>query len=132
MEPMEPTRRQFLRRAGLLGLGAAVVMAGCGGNGQPSAQQTSGAAETAAGGDSAASAESPAEPRPCDDLTGLTPEQIQLRGTFGYVEVSPDPDLECHHCEFYQAPPAGRFCGGCNLFAGPVNPEGHCDSFSEA
>jgi hypothetical protein len=130
--PMDPTRRLFLRIAGLIGLGTALAMTGCGRGGDDrSSQATGGVAQKVAREDSALAA-SGAEPRPCDDVTGLTPQQIELRETFGYVEVSPEPELECHHCEFYKAPAAGEYCGGCTLFPGPVSPEGHCDSFSEA
>jgi hypothetical protein len=122
----DPARRLFLRRLTLTAGGAVLLAAGCGGGEQESAGSAaqSAAAKTAA--------QTPAGVRPCDDLTGLTPAQIQVRETFEYVEQAPEPDLACHLCEFWQEPAAGRYCGGCTLFAGPVSPDGSCNSFSQA
>jgi hypothetical protein len=130
--PIDLSRRVFLRRAGLAGMGAAVLLAGCGRGDEKATAEADTAAGTAARTPADTAGQAVAEPRPCDDLSGLSPEQIELRETFGYVEEAPDPEFECHHCEFYHEPAPGKYCGGCTLFAGPVNPEGFCDSFSAA
>ena len=132
MIPIDPTRRVFLRQAGLAGVGAALLLAGCGRDDEKVSAESDATAGTSARAPTGTADRAAAEPRPCDDLAGLTPEQIQLRETFGYVETAPDPELECHHCEFYKQPAPGEYCGGCTLFAGPVSPEGFCDSFSAA
>ena len=103
--------------AALLALALAVSLAGCGDGGGDR--------------DAAAGKASPLA-EPCADLSGLTSEQIALRDTFGYVDRSDEPDLVCRTCEFWTEPPTGSPCGGCTLFAGPVHPEGFCDSYSEA
>ena len=118
-------RRAFLRRAGYLGAGAALWLAGCGRR-EPQASGTVGEASATADTAQAAGAD------PCNDLSGLTKDELALRDTFGYVPHSPDPETECEHCEFYKQPAPGQPCGGCTLFAGPVEPEGMCDSFSAA
>jgi len=118
-------RRAFLGRSGFLLAGATLWLAGCG-RSEPRA--------SAAGGEVAAAADTAevAGADPCNDLTALTKDELALRETFGYVPHSSDPEIECEHCEFYKEPVAGKPCGGCTLFAGPVEPEGMCDSFSAA
>lgn len=124
MNDFTTTRRAFLVRAGLAGAGAALLLAGCGkGASDEQAQAPSVKQDDAAAG---------ADAGPCDDLGGLTAAQVQVRETFEYVEEAPEPDLACRLCEFWTAPAAGRFCGGCTLFAGPVSPDGSCNSFSQA
>lgn len=126
MHAYDPLRRLFLRRAALTGAGTVLLLAGCGRGDKPAAEA---AGQAGAAADTAAAAPGP---RSCDDLTGLSPAQIQVREAFEYVEQAEDPALACHLCEFWKEPAAGSYCGGCTLFAGPVNPEGSCNSFSEA
>lgn len=123
MHDHDPLRRQFLQCAGLAGAGLVLGLAGCGGDDK----QTAGANERAV-----QAAEGTPVASDCNDLTGLSAAQIQVRETFEYVEAAPDADLSCHLCEFFKEPAASRTCGGCTLFAGPVNPGGSCNSFSEA
>ncbi len=126
MNAIDHDRRRFLARASLFGAGAVLLLCGCGGGGdkKESAQ--------ASGGDQAAGGAKAAQPTACDDLSGLTPAQIQVRQAFEYKEKADNPAESCHLCEFYKQPEAGQFCGGCKLFVGPVNPGGHCNSFSAA
>ena len=123
MNAHDLTRRTFCRLTGLLGAGAMLVLAGCGRGDKQAAERTEAAVQAAEGTPAA---------EDCNDLTGLTAAQVQVRETFEYVETTPDADLACHLCEFYTEPEAGRACGGCTLFAGPVSPDGSCNSFSEA
>lgn len=118
---MALNRRIFLRLAGLLGLGAALGSAACGGDSAESSQakQTIDRAKAAA-----------ADAARCTDLSDLTDDQRALRDSFGYVDLSDDPDLECLGCEFWTAAPFGGLCGGCTLMAGPIHPKGTCDSYS--
>lgn len=121
MNAFEPDRRRFLARASLFGAGAVLLLCGCGGGGGE--QKEGGQAESASAG---------AAPQSCDDLSELTAAQIEARNAFEYKEKADNPQESCHLCEFFKKPEAGQFCGGCKLFAGPVNPGGHCNSFAAA
>ena len=66
------------------------------------------------------------ENNPCDDLTGVSPEEIEKRKKLAYVNKSPIPDNRCNNCVLSLPPAKGKTCGGCLLFKGPVRAEGHC------
>ena len=63
---------------------------------------------------------------PCDDLTGVSAEEIEKRKKFAYVNKSPIPDSQCGNCALYIPPGAGKPCGACLLFKGPVRSEAYC------
>ena len=108
------TRRAFLRRAlsfGAASVGAGTLLAACGG------EQEGGAA----GEEDALAA--------CNDVSGLSEEEKQVRQNFEYVNETPYPEKRCNNCQFYQQPEGGTVCGGCQLFAGPVSPQGYCNSW---
>ena len=63
---------------------------------------------------------------PCSDLTGVDPTDVQKRKSLGYTNKSPLPDSQCDNCKLWVPAKEGKECGGCLLFSGPVNPEGHC------
>lgn len=63
---------------------------------------------------------------PCSDLTGVDPTDVQKRKSLGYASKSPLPDSQCDNCKLWVPAQEGKECGGCLLFTGPVNPEGHC------
>ncbi len=114
-------RRTFLARAGqlgLLGVVAPACLAGCGGGGREEAEATTKA--------------DPAKAAGCNDLAGLTPEEVELRQGYEYVELAGDPTEACKLCAFWEPAPEGQTCGGCTLFAGPVHPDGSCNSWAEA
>lgn len=55
-----------------------------------------------------------------------------LRVPLHYVEASPDPAKTCSGCSFFKADGADTpACGMCQIFNGPANPKGHCDSWSK-
>ncbi len=62
----------------------------------------------------------------CDDLTGVAPEEIEKRKKLAYVNSSPIPDSNCANCALHIPAKAGKNCGGCILFKGPVRAEGYC------
>ena len=62
----------------------------------------------------------------CDDLSGVSENDIALREKLGYVKESPINDNKCNNCNLYLPPAAGKECGGCMLFKGPVYAEGYC------
>ncbi len=63
---------------------------------------------------------------PCDDLTGVSVEEIEKRKKLAYVNKTPIPDSHCSNCTLYLPPAKDKPCGGCMLFKGPVRPEGYC------
>ena len=65
----------------------------------------------------------------CSDPAKLTDEQIAVRTSFSYVEKSPQPAQACVGCAFFHGEAAAA-CGTCELLKGPVNPAGHCTSWS--
>lgn len=67
-----------------------------------------------------------AQADPCSDLTGVDPTDVQKRKSLGYTNKSPLPDSQCDNCKLWVPAKEGKECGGCLLFTGPVNPEGHC------
>jgi len=67
----------------------------------------------------------------CADPNMMTSAEESVRRTLKYTEVSPDPAKVCTDCAFFHAPPQVGGCGSCEMFGGkPVNPSGHCDSWS--
>jgi len=63
----------------------------------------------------------------CADPAKLDDGQKSLRASLNYVEQSPDPSKTCNGCGFFQ--PNGDGCGTCQMFSGPANANGHCDSW---
>ncbi len=63
---------------------------------------------------------------PCDDLTGVSAEEIEKRKKLAYVNKTPIPDSHCSNCALYIPPAKDKPCGGCMLFKGPVRAEGYC------
>ena len=113
------SRRSFLQRLGALGVagvGASTVLSACGGDDAAPADDATADADFA-----------------CDDLSGLSDQEIEQREqqvqTLQYVEETPNPDELCSNCTFWQEPEAGDQCGGCDLFPGPVHPDGWCNSW---
>ncbi len=115
------SRRAFLGRAAALG-GVSVFLAACGGG--ESGNQAGTESGAAAGGESGVVA---AE---CEGYDQLTEQALQTRQTLGYVDVSPQEGKYCHNCRFYNQPEGGAACGGCQLFPGPVAPNGYCNSWA--
>ena len=66
----------------------------------------------------------------CAGPNNLTLSENSLRKASNYVEEAPDPAKNCTGCGFYTADPAGGVCGKCEIFLGPVNARGHCDSWA--
>jgi hypothetical protein len=73
-----------------------------------------------------AGAGAPAAADPCDDLTGISPGEIDKRKKLAYVNKSPLADSRCGNCGLYVPPADGKPCGGCMLFKGPVQAGGYC------
>jgi hypothetical protein len=65
----------------------------------------------------------------CSDPTRLSDSENSLRTSLHYSEQAPEPDKACARCAFFNSAENG--CGICSLLKGPVNPHGHCDSWSQ-
>ena len=115
--PEEPSRRVFLRRALALGAGGAgggVLLSACGRGGD--------------GGDGESGGESGGGGVTCD-TSGLTQEEKKQRQRFQYVAQTEKPNERCNNCQFWRPDQVEGECGGCQLFPGPVNPKGWCNSW---
>lgn len=67
----------------------------------------------------------------CADPNQMTSAEESVRRTLKYTETSADPAKVCAGCAFFHAPKETGGCGSCEMFGGkPVNPAGHCDSWS--
>ncbi len=66
----------------------------------------------------------------CADPNSLSMAENSLRTSAHYVEKSADAAKTCSVCSFFAAgePPP---CGKCEIFQGPVNAGGHCDSWAK-
>ena len=101
------SRRRFLATAaGALGLGSTLSACGGGGGGVVAAE--------------------------CAGYDQLTAAELQQRAALAYVDESPVIGQRCNNCSFYVAEQGGAACGGCQLFAGPVAPEGYCTGWVAA
>lgn len=67
---------------------------------------------------------------PCDDLSGVSEEELKKRQSLGYVSKSPVPGSFCGNCSLYIPSTTENSCGSCLLFKGPVHAEGHCAQYS--
>jgi hypothetical protein len=67
----------------------------------------------------------------CSDPDILSRGEQSLRRSVNYTELSPHHDQNCNGCAMFQ-PADAEQCGSCQFLSGPVNPEGHCDSWSKS
>ena len=66
----------------------------------------------------------------CDDVSGLSEEDAQLRATLEYRDRSPyGKEKSCSKCAFFRGAGADE-CGACTLLQGPVHPLGYCNSWA--
>lgn len=119
MEEKKYSRRRFIKKyilAGSVTLGTGILIAG------------SSVSSMAKGGDSKKQPKTPqpALKNPCDDLSGVSVEEVEKRKKLAYVNKTPIPDSHCSNCALYLPPTKDKPCGGCLLFKGPVRAEGYC------
>ncbi len=62
----------------------------------------------------------------CNNLSGLSEKDIDVRKKLGYVNKSPIADSTCGKCKLWLPRAEDKTCGGCMLFKGPVEPGGYC------
>jgi hypothetical protein len=112
MEQKAYSRRKFIYR--WLGpvmavMGGAVLWSGC------------------HGGDKSSGANS--GPASCDDLSGVSEDEIAKRKQLGYVQNSTVPGSHCGNCSLYVPAEREGGIGKCLLFAGPVCATGYCTQY---
>lgn len=115
------SRRKFLGKyilAGSVTLGAGFIIAG------------SSLKALAKGSDQAQDQQpktpQPAQKNPCDNMAGVSAEELEKRKKLAYVNKTPIADSHCSNCTLYIPPGKDKPCGGCMLFKGPVRAEGYC------
>ncbi|WP_257957479.1 high-potential iron-sulfur protein [Parapedobacter tibetensis] len=109
------TRRYFLHKliaTGFYFLAGSTVLSACKG-GNKRSQENGKEASDRFGGN-------------CGDFSKLTEGDFQTRKKLGYVEKSPAEDTQCQYCNLWLPPKENQTCGGCTLFAGPIEAEGTC------
>ncbi|HXN33579.1 MAG TPA: hypothetical protein VN894_17035 [Polyangiaceae bacterium] len=65
----------------------------------------------------------------CNDTSGLSAADVQLRATLAYADISVEAGKSCARCLQYLPAPTADACGACKILKGPVNPKGSCKSF---
>jgi len=66
----------------------------------------------------------------CDDVSGLSKEDAELRTSLEYQDRSPHGENKsCSICAFFKAGKKDE-CGQCTLVRGPINPLGYCNSWA--
>jgi len=119
MEEKKYSRRRFIAKyilASSVALGTGVMVAGASVN------------SMAKGADSKQQPKTPqpAQKNPCDDLSGVSAEEVEKRKKLAYMNKTPIPDSHCSNCALYLPQAKDKPCGGCLLFKGPVRAEGYC------
>jgi hypothetical protein len=68
----------------------------------------------------------------CVDTDSLSTGEASLRASFHYAARSPYGEAkQCRGCQFFRAKDGDTTgCGECQILQGPVNGQGHCDSWS--
>lgn len=125
MKNKDFSRRDFLLKASALGavaIGGSSVLAACGGK--------EGGSETPAAAPAAPQAAPKTAAAGCNDLTGLTDQEKQMRTALQYVDATPIAEKRCDNCQLYVVPEGDSPCGGCKILKGPVAPAGYCTSWA--
>lgn len=117
-------RKNFLKSFAFTAMGSSVLLAACGNETKPVEQKNTEAQPEAA--PVQAEGNSTAD---CTDLSGVAEADLKQRESLSYVVKSDDPEKNCANCRFYQPGSQPNGCGGCQLFKGPVTPEGNCKSW---
>jgi hypothetical protein len=71
-----------------------------------------------------------AAPTACVDVTGLAPNDVQMRAALGYVEPGPDKNKNCASCQQFVMSADEAACSACKLLKGPIHPSGTCKAFA--
>jgi hypothetical protein len=118
-------RKNFLKSMALGAASTSILVAACGGD-APKTETTTAPVETP---EEVPAETAPAATADCNDLSGLTEAEIKQREAVAYATVSTDAEKNCGNCRFMQEGTQANGCNGCQLFKGPVVPEGNCKSW---
>ncbi len=121
MKKDDITRRNFLVKLSAatgLSVGAGAFLSACGGGKSDQAPATE-----------APEIEAPAVAASCDDVSGLSDADVNLRTTLQYVDESPDTEKTCKNCALFVIPEGESPCGTCTLLKGPIAAGGYCTSW---
>jgi len=69
-------------------------------------------------------------PSSCQDLSGLSPEEVRAREALEYQDQSTEPARTCSGCLQFVEPTGPFSCGSCRLVRGPIHPRGSCRAFA--
>ncbi len=114
MEDQYYSRRKFIDkcvRKGSFLIGGVLLLSSC---------------DTNTSGDESNEVKRTGAKKSCDDLSGISEAELKKRESLGYVAKTPNPENYCGNCSLYIPPKEGEKCGGCLLFKGPVDYDGHC------
>lgn len=120
-------RKKFLKTFAFGALSTSVLVAACGGEAPKTENKTAPEAAPATTPEAAA----PSSTADCTDMTGIAEADLKQRESLGYVAKSTEADKNCTNCRFYQPGTQANGCGGCQLFKGPVTPEGYCKTWNK-
>jgi hypothetical protein len=115
-------RRDFFRRAAVLGAvaaGAGSFLSACE---RPEPSDPSATDQQAAAPDDLN----------CEDTEGLEEQQISVRESLNYTDETPKPEQTCDNCSLYTQPEQPGTCGGCTTVPGPIHPKGWCTAWVAA
>ena len=66
----------------------------------------------------------------CDDVSGLTPDEIKRRKELKYVDRTRNPQQTCGSCNHVQPVPGSDDpCKRCSVLPGPVHIDGWCSAW---
>jgi len=60
----------------------------------------------------------------------VDPSSDSLRSSLNYKVPAADPKQVCGACSFFTPSKANVACGNCAIMSGPVDAQGHCDSWT--
>lgn len=119
-------RKKFLKSFAFAAASGSVLLAACGGGEGNKTENKTAQPEAPAAQEPAPAATASAD---CNDLSSVAEADLKQRESLGYVAASTEADKNCSNCRFYQEGNQPNGCGGCQLFKGPVTPEGYCKSW---
>jgi hypothetical protein len=118
-------RKKFLKSFAFAAASGSVLLAACGGGEGNKTENKVTQPETPV----AQETEQKTATADCNDLSGIAEADLKQRESLGYVAISTEAGKNCSNCRFYQEGNQPNGCGGCQLFKGPVTPEGYCKSW---
>ena len=136
MKTKKQTRKEFLTDVSKLGAAAVIGgtwLSACGSSTEQSESASQSGSDTSPAVQEEVEEKEPVptelEANACDDLSGLTEQEIAMREQLQYVAQSDKEDQVCTNCRFWQPAEQAGTCGGCQLIKGPIHPNGWCASW---